>query len=162
MKKAIGLIRVSTEGQAREGRGGIGGQRAVIERTAKIHGLELVEWVQLTGVSGTAVLDDPKFQSLRGRIESPDIHGVIVADLDRLMRPEDPGYYTIFRHFSDTETVLYTSAGPKDYRSDRLLMMIESEIAVFERQRIRERRAGQRPPARIGRPACRGSGSSGS
>jgi len=139
MKKAIGLIRVSTKGQAQEDRGGLAGQRATVKAIASTYDLEIVEWTELRGVSGTAVLDEPQFEALRRRIEAPEIHAVIVADLDRLMRPEDPGYYAIYRQFRDTGTVLYTDAGPKDYRSDRLLMMIESEIAVFERDKIRDR-----------------------
>jgi len=139
MKKAIGLIRVSTDGQAQEGRGGLAAQRAEVERIATTNALDLIEWAELKGVSGTAVLDDPQFQTLRDRIENPEIHAVVVADLDRLMRPEDPGYYSIYRHFSETGTVLYTAAGPKDFRSDRFMMIIESEIAVFERDRIRAR-----------------------
>ena len=115
MKKSIGLVRVSTEAQAGEDRGSLAAQRVEIERSASAHGLELVEWVELRGVSGTVVLDDPKFQALRERTEDPEIHGVVVADLDRLMRPEDPGYYTIFRGFRDTNTVLYTYNGIEMY-----------------------------------------------
>ncbi len=99
MKKAIALIRVSTDRQAKKDRGGIPGQRAEIEAIAQRESLAIDDWVQLEGVSGTRVLDDPRFRALLDRIESPEIDGVIVADLDRLMRPEDPGTYTIFRRF---------------------------------------------------------------
>ena len=70
------------------------------------------------------------------------------------MRPEDPGYYSIFRRFRDSETVLFTSSGPKDYRRDRLLMMLEAEIAALERDRIAERtRRGREEKRRQGKRA---------
>lgn len=139
MKKAIGLLRVSSEAQAHEARAGLPSQRREAEGIAARHGLEVVEWVELAGVSGSAVLDDDRFLALLQRIEDPDIHGVILAALDRLMRPEDPGYYRIFARFRDTGTVLYTGSGARDFRSDRLLMMLETEIASLERDKIRER-----------------------
>lgn len=139
MRKAIGLIRVSTEAQAREDRAGLAAQRAEAVRIAQTYDLEIVRWAELRGVSGTRVLEDPRFQDVLQEIENPSIRGVIVADMDRLMRPDDPGYYRIFGQFRDTETVIYTSNGPKDFRQDRLLMMIEAEVAALERDKIRDR-----------------------
>ncbi len=136
--KAIALLRVSTETQAEKG-GGLAGQRRAAKRIAEQHGLEIVDELELRGVSGTKVQDDPDFRRLLDRIQDPAIHGVVVADMDRLLRPEDPGAYSIFRRFKESATVIYTSSGARDYRHDRLLMMIESEIAALERERIAER-----------------------
>jgi site-specific DNA recombinase len=139
MPKAISIVRVSTTGQATEDRAGLESQRVAIARIAKDHELEIVRELQLAGVSGARVMDDPRFLDMLLAIESAEITGVVVAHLDRLMRPEDPGYYAIFGRFRDTATILYTSEGPKDFRRDRLLMMLQSEIAAYERERIRER-----------------------
>ena len=136
-RNAIALLRVSTEVQAEKG--GLPGQRRAARRIAEQHGLEVVDEVELRGVSGTKVQDDPDFRRLLDRIQDPAIHGVIVADMDRLLRPEDPGAYSIFRRFKESATVIYTSSGARDYRHDRLLMMIEAEVAALERERIAER-----------------------
>ena len=152
-RNAIALLRVSSEAQAGPDRRGLPGQLRVVRQIAEAHDLEIVEEVEIRA-SGARVLEDSRFRRLLDRIDSPRIHGVIVADLDRLMRPEDPGYYSIFKRFRDTETVIYTSAGPKDFRTDRLLMMIESEIAALERDRIAERtRRGREEKRRQGKRA---------
>ena len=152
-RKAIALLRVSTEAQAGPDRQGLPSQRRTVGGIAARHDLDIVEETAIR-VSGARVLEDDQFQRLLRRIESPEIHGVVVADLDRLMRPEDPGYYRIFARFRDTKTVLYTSAGPKDYRKDRLLMTIEAEIAALERVRIGERtQRGREEKRRQGKKA---------
>lgn len=55
MPRAIALLRVSTEGQTGPDRYGLDGQRAEVARIAAAHGLELIETVELHGVSGAAV-----------------------------------------------------------------------------------------------------------
>ena len=70
MPKAIALVRVSTEEQAAEDRAGLPAQRVEIERIAAAHGLAIVEWVELHGVSGAAVLSDPRFDALLSRLRS--------------------------------------------------------------------------------------------
>ena len=152
-RKAIALLRVSSEAQAGPDRQGLPAQRRAVHRIAEAHDLEIVEEVEIQ-VSGARVLEDQRFQRLLERIDGPTVHGVVVVDLDRLMRPEDPTYYSIFRRFRDTGTVIYTSAGPKDFRTDRLLMVIESEIAALERERIAERtRRGREEKRRQGKRA---------
>jgi DNA invertase Pin-like site-specific DNA recombinase len=150
MKKAIALLRVSSEAQAAMDRQGLPAQRREIRRIAERHELKIVGELELH-VSGARVLEDPDFQQLLEQIKRPEIEGVVVVDLDRLMRPEDPGYYSIFRRLRDTNTVLYTASGPKDFRTDRLLMVLEAEIAALERLRIAERtRRGREEKRRRG------------
>ena len=67
--KTIALIRVSTEGQAEEGRGGIAGQLADIERIAATHDLEIVEEVQIQ-VSGAKVLENAPYLAFLDRLDS--------------------------------------------------------------------------------------------
>ena len=158
--KAIALLRVSSAAQAGPDRQGLPAQRRVCQRIAARHGLQVIEWVELEA-SGAVVVEHPDFQAVLRKIESPEICGLVVADLDRLMRPEDPGHYAVFRTLRDTETVLYTDSGARDFRQDRLLMMLESEIAAIERDRIRERtqrgraekrRQGKRAEGPVGMP----------
>jgi len=149
-KKALALLRVSSEAQAGPERGGLPGQRRASLRIAEQHQLEIVEEIEVR-ISGARVLEDPEFRRMMRMIEDPSIVGLIVSDLDRLMRPEDPTNYSIFARLRDTGTVLYTNAGIKDYRSDRLLMTLEAEIAALERQRIAERtRRGREEKRRQG------------
>jgi DNA invertase Pin-like site-specific DNA recombinase len=150
MKKAIALLRVSSEAQAATDRQGLPAQRREIRRIAERHELEIVGELELH-VSGARVLEDPEFRHLLEEIRRPEIEGVVVVDLDRLMRPEDPGYYSIFSRLRETNTVLYTASGSKDFRTDRLLMMLEAELAWLERERIVERtRRGREEKRRKG------------
>lgn len=59
-KRVIELIRVSTEAQAAEDRAGIPAQRSANQRTAAQYGLDVVRTIQLSDVSGAAVLRTPK------------------------------------------------------------------------------------------------------
>lgn len=140
-RKAIALLRVSTEGQARQDRASLPAQRAEIQRIAQLHELDLVQWVELAGVSGTAVLRDPRFAALLARLEEPEIHGVVVAAFDRLMRPESLADYAILESFRSTATVLYTMDGPRDLRTfdGRMLSVMQGEMGAYERRRIVER-----------------------
>ena len=63
-KRVVELVRVSTEGQASEDRAGIPAQRAVNRRTAAQQGLEIVQTIEITDVSGTAVLRSRGMQEL--------------------------------------------------------------------------------------------------
>ena len=63
-KKVIGIIRVSTDQQAEDDRGGMPRQRAVIERTIDVQGLDCIEIIELAGVSGTEVRSDPRVQRI--------------------------------------------------------------------------------------------------
>jgi len=140
-KRAIELIRVSTEGQAGEDRAGIPAQRAVNKRTASQHGLEIVRTIEITDVSGTAVLRSPGMQELLRLIESPDICGVVTKEFSRLMRPENFGDYALLQQFIETDTVLYLPDGPLDFASEagKLLGGIRALIAGQERREMLRR-----------------------
>jgi site-specific DNA recombinase len=156
MKRVIELIRVSTEGQAAEGRAGIPAQRAANRRTAAQYGLDIIKTIDLADVSGAAVLHTPEMQELLRLMESPEIHGVVAKEFSRLMRPENFLDYDLLQAFADTKTVLYLPEGPIDLssKSGRLLGTIRAAIAGLERSEILERvwaakeekrRAGEHP-----------------
>lgn len=154
--RVIELIRVSTEGQAANDRGGIPAQRAANRATAERHGLEIIRTFQIEDVSGSRVLASPEMQELLRVIEAPQIVGVVAKEFSRLMRPEDLGDFAILQRFIETRTVLYLPDGPVDLgnKSGRLFGVLRAAMAGYERQEILERmtdakeairRAGRHP-----------------
>src|SRR5438067_7181876 len=106
-KRAIELIRVSTKLQAGEDRAGIPAQRAANRRTAQAYGLEIVRSIEISDVSGAAVLMAPEMQELLRLIADPHVHGVVAKEFSRLMRPENFSDYALLQAFVDTRTILY-------------------------------------------------------
>lgn len=141
MKRAIELIRVSTAGQAAEDRASIPAQRAINRRTALAYGLTIVRSIEMSDVSGAAVLLAPEIKELLALIEDTEIHGVIAREFSRLMRPENFLDYALLQAFADSNTVLYLPEGPIDFASKtgRLMGTIRAAIAGMERTEILER-----------------------
>lgn len=141
MKRAVELIRVSTESQAAEDRASIPAQKMINRRTASTYGLSIVRSIELSDVSGTSVLKAPEIQELLTLMESPEIHGVVAREFSRLMRPENYADYALLQAFADTNTILYLPEGPIDFASKtgRLMGTIRAAIAGMERTEILER-----------------------
>ena len=99
MKRVIELIRVSTLAQAGNDRASIPAQRAANRKTALAYGLTIVRSIEIADVSGAAVLRSPEMQELLKLIESEDIHGVVVREFSRIMRPDKFGDYVLFGAF---------------------------------------------------------------
>jgi len=137
-KRVIQLLRVSTERQAADDKAGLAAQRAINQRTAATYGLEVVRTIEMSDVSGTAVLSTPEMQNLLRIIESPDIHGVIAKEFSRLMRPENFKDYELLQAFVDTRTVLYLPDGPIDFSSSMggFMGLIRAGMARIERREI--------------------------
>lgn len=135
MKRAIELIRVSTESQAAEDRASIPAQRAVNRKTAMAYGLTIVRTIELSDVSGAAVLQAPEIQELLQLMESPEIHAVVTREFSRLMRPENYADYAMLQVFVDTNTWLYLPEGPINFASTdgRLLGTLRATMAGVER-----------------------------
>ena len=64
MKKVLGLVRVSGEEQAQEGKTGIDRQRQDLARIAAANGLEILRVYELIGISGTIIQQAPEFQAM--------------------------------------------------------------------------------------------------
>lgn len=141
MKRAIELIRVSTESQAGSDRASIPSQRSINQRTARAYDLTIVRSIELSDVSGAAVLLAPEIQELVTLMADPYIHGVVAREFSRLMRPENFGDYALLQAFADTNTILYLPEGPIDFASKtgRLMGTIRAAIAGMERTEILER-----------------------
>jgi DNA invertase Pin-like site-specific DNA recombinase len=151
IKKVIQLLRVSTEGQAADDKAGLAAQRAVTQRTAVTYRLEIVRTIEMSDVSGTAVLRSPEMQELLRLIESPDIHGVIAKEFSRLMRPENFKDYELLQAFVDTHTVLYLPDGPIDFSSSMggFMGLIRAGMARIERREILARMNDAKEAMRI-------------
>jgi len=163
MKKVVELIRVSTEGQAAETSASIPAQRNVNRQTVVAFGLTVVRSIEMSDVSGAAVLFAPEMKELLRLIQSPDIHGVVTKEFSRLMRPENFSDYALLQAFAETNTVLYLPEGPLDLstKEGRLIAPIRAAIAGLERTEILERvwhakeakrRAGEMPQSKITLP----------
>jgi DNA invertase Pin-like site-specific DNA recombinase len=141
MKKVVELIRVSTEGQASESSASIPAQRNVNRQTAAAFGLTVVHSIEMSDVSGAAVLFAPEMKELLRLIQSPEIHGVVTKEFSRLMRPENFSDYALLQAFAETSTVLYLPEGPLDLstKEGRLIAPIRAAIAGLERTEILER-----------------------
>ena len=141
MRKAIALLRVSSKAQAGPDRHGLPVQRASCRRIAAAQGLEIVQEVELEGVSGAAVLADPRFAALLRSLQSPDIDAVIVAAFDRLFRRGRFSDYAILDAFAETGTRLFTGDGEINLREESggLIGVIRGELGGMERRRIIER-----------------------
>jgi DNA invertase Pin-like site-specific DNA recombinase len=162
-KRVIELIRVSTESQAGDDRASIPAQRTVNRRTAAQYGLDIVRSIEMSDVSGAAVLLAPEIQELVRVMASPEVHGVVAREFSRLMRPENFSDYVLLQAFADTNTVLYLPDGPIDLssKSGRLMGTIRAAIAGLERTEILERiwsakeekrRSGKMPQSSITLP----------
>ena len=135
MKRAIELIRVSTESQAADDRASIPAQRMINRRTAMTYGLTIVRSIELSDVSGASVLKAPEIQELLTLMESPEIHAVVAREFSRLMRPENYADYALLQVFVDTNTWLYLPEGPINFASTdgRLLGTLRAAMAGVER-----------------------------
>jgi site-specific DNA recombinase len=140
-KRVIELIRVSTEGQASNDRASIPSQRAANRRTCAQYGLQIVQSIEISDVSGACVLLAPEMQQLIHTMRSADIHGVVAREFSRLMRPENFEDFALLQAFVDSKTVLYLPEGPLDFNSKtgRLMGTIRAAIAGMERTEILER-----------------------
>jgi len=92
-------------------------QRAINRQTAARYGLEIVESIELSDVSGSSVLLAPEIQRMITRMADPSIHGIVCREFSRLMRPESFADYALLGVFQDTNTILFLPEGPIDFGS---------------------------------------------
>ena len=152
-RRVVALLRVSTSAQAGPERGGLPGQRRTCDEVARMHGLTIVDTVTLDGVSGVEVQRDQRFSALLRRLQEPSIHGVIVADFDRLFRKGRWADFGILDSFADTGTVIYSTEGridPAD-ESGEWVAGMRGIMSGSERRRLLARtRRGKEEKRRMG------------
>ncbi len=143
-RRIVGLIRVSTADQARDGRGGIPRQRRVIEDTIKRKDLDCLRIYEISDLSGTRVRHHPDIQEILRLVATKVVTGLVVADLDRLFRPDEPTDYAILQNFKDTGAIIYSGDTEYDLGSkDGMLFSgIRSAISAWELGLMNERQKG--------------------
>jgi site-specific DNA recombinase len=144
LRKTIAILRVSTDQQdtAR--------QKRDAAAAARIHHLEIVRTVELQDVSGTKVLSHAEVRKVLADLSRPDIAGVVVSAIDRLIRPGQLGDLQIFDAFQRTKKLIFTPGQVIDLNTQAgfLTSGIMGVIAGFERQMILARTSAGREIAR--------------
>jgi DNA invertase Pin-like site-specific DNA recombinase len=141
MKKVLGLVRVSGEEQAQEGKTGIDRQRQDLARIAAANGLEVLRVYELIGISGTIIQQAPEFQAMVAELRRPDLEGLVVAQIDRLARTSEISDLEIFRHFIKPKRLIWTNSGvfdPSEF-TGKLMLVFQSLFGGRERELIQER-----------------------
>lgn len=132
--KAVGYLRVSTQGQAAEDKFGLKEQKAIVEEYAEANGYEIEEWYTDGGISGIKE-DRPAMNALLyGDIQNPPIEAVIVAKSDRIARDMKLYYYYLMllekkgiRLISATEPVVNDDTGLGNIYYALMLFVAEQE-----------------------------------
>jgi DNA invertase Pin-like site-specific DNA recombinase len=102
MKKALALIRISTDGQD------VARQRADIRKLEKQYGLHIIRTLELVGVSGTATLTNEQIQQLLHEVRQPGVDGLACSAVDRLARPKRGSDFGIATAFEDAHKDIWT------------------------------------------------------
>ena len=161
--RVIAFYRVSTEDQAKEDRAGIPRQRNSVARTVANRNLEVVEEIELTDVSGADVRRSPVFAEILRKVKDREVDGVVVADLDRLIRPNDLADLEVLDVFRRAGATLHTEGSAHDQSSVEgiLSSRLNAIFAGHERLVIKKRsldakeakrRQGKCPSAKITLP----------
>ena len=139
---AIGYIRVSTEGQAREGVS-LDAQRDRIEAYARAKGLELTEVLVDEGLSGKTI-DRPALQTLLERCRAGAVGHVIVWKLDRLTRQTRHLLNLVEDVFLARHIELHSVSESLDTSTPhgRFVLTLFGGLAQMERELIAERTRG--------------------
>jgi DNA invertase Pin-like site-specific DNA recombinase len=136
----IGVIRVSTDEQAREGRAGQDRQRHDIASIQRIYSANLIRSIEVIE-SGAHVRDQEDFQQLFRDLARPGVDGVAVSNLDRLVRPDKFEDFMVLDYFRSNKKKIYTPGGIIDPASQSgfLESGMRAMFAGMERQFIRQR-----------------------
>ena len=105
-KRAIALLRISSKAQE------VARQRTDITRLKKKFGLEIVATIELDGVSGRRVLQNPRFlQILEDLRRRPDIDGLALSAIDRFFRTDEYTDTGIFQPLKDARKLHLVERG---------------------------------------------------
>jgi DNA invertase Pin-like site-specific DNA recombinase len=135
--KAIGLIRLSTQEQAVEGKAGIDRQKNDIQVAARVHGLEVTRVVEVIE-SGTKVRGQADFQQIFRELKNGATDGVVCSNLDRLVRPDCFEDFAVFDHFRANRKKIWTPGEAVDPSTQGGFLMsgFRGLLAGLERQLI--------------------------
>ncbi len=144
MEKAVGYLRVSTDGQTGEDKFGLAAQKEAIEAFAAQNGYEIVEWYADEGVSG-ALIERPGLRALEDAAKEKGFSIVLVAKMDRIARDLFAQLYiekNLLIHGVELVSVAEQFRGNDP--ANVLFRQIIGAFAEFEKSRIAERMSGGR------------------
>jgi site-specific DNA recombinase len=136
--KAIGYIRVSTDGQAESGVS-LGMQRTKVEAYCHLHDVELVEMICDDGYSAKN-LQRPGIQKLLGMVDAGQVEAVVVYKLDRLSR-RTRDVLDLVERFERANVAFHSIQESLDTKSaiGRFVLRTLASLAEMERDLISER-----------------------
>jgi hypothetical protein len=103
-RRAIALLRVSSNAQD------VQRQRTDIERVRRKFDLDIVETLELDGVSGRRVLQDPRFvRVLDGVKRRGDVDGLALSAIDRFFRTDRYSDTGIFQPLADARKLIWSA-----------------------------------------------------
>jgi DNA invertase Pin-like site-specific DNA recombinase len=116
-RRVIGIVRVSTPGQAKDDKYGVERQRHDIAQAAKAHDLEIVRTVEVVE-SGSTAFNGEDFKQVFADLARPDIAGAVVSSIDRLVRPGFLGDLQVFDNFQRNRKLLFAGGQVIDVESE--------------------------------------------
>lgn len=148
--KAIEFRRVSTEEQAANDKAGLARQKEANARTIQRYNLDVVDTVEIIGVSGTEVISDFRFIKMMDRIKSEGIRALVVADQDRLIRLDNLRHLSLLQDLIESQVLIYLSDRIVDLneQNDWLLSIIQAAIGGNELKQMRKRIHGAKEAKR--------------
>jgi DNA invertase Pin-like site-specific DNA recombinase len=157
MIPAFGYLRVSGKGQLHDDADGLPRQRRAIARYAEKHGLEIVEWFEERGVSGTTDWENrPSWVDCIAAIG--DVKTIVIERLDRLAR--DLGVQEhVIKELQRREITLISTAEPDLGSQDPtriLFRQILGAVAQFDRAMIEAKLRSARHQMRVKTGRCEG------
>ena len=164
-QRIIAFYRVSTEEQAAKDRAGIPRQREAVSRAAKARDFEIVEEIELSGVSGSNVRNSPVFREMLRKVRDREVDGVAVSDMDRLVRLDNLADLEILDVFRMVGASIHTAECVSDFATNEGIFTshIKAVFGGYERRLIIQRaqngkevkrRQGKCPSASITLPLC--------
>ncbi len=138
--KVIGLTRVSTDEQGKEGVS-LAAQRAKIKAYCKLYDLELVDVLEDSGQSAKS-LKRPGLQTALAMLRSGEVAGLVITKLDRLSRNVSDWNTLIDGYFGEKAgKQLFSVTDSIDTRTagGRLVLNVLMSVAQWEREAIGER-----------------------
>jgi DNA invertase Pin-like site-specific DNA recombinase len=148
--KAIALCRLSTDEQAQEGRAGLLRQKEDVRITAQRFNLEIARVFEVVDVSGTVFTNTAECREMLAELDQPQISGLVVPALDRLMRPDDFASFGVYDFFLRKNKRIWTPSGEINVSEDSgyTLTLVQSMVAGLERRAILKRTQGAKEEQR--------------
>jgi DNA invertase Pin-like site-specific DNA recombinase len=141
--KVIALVRVSSEEQAQEGRGGIERQWRDIDAVCAREDLDIAERFQLEDVSGSAVKHNSQFQRMLRHVAGSGIAGLVISSPDRLMRCESLADLAVLAPFGDESKLRLIWSSDAVYNltkfDSQIMFLMRTLIGGHEKKQISKR-----------------------